>query len=90
VLLATRLREVGSASFRGLTGDADSVLVVVARFLALLELYREGAVAFDQVTALGDLHIRWVAGEEAAAELDRWAHETGETDEYDAAKEEAP
>jgi segregation and condensation protein A len=88
VVLATRLREAGSASFRGLTGDAGSVLVVVARFLALLELYREGAVAFDQVTPLGDLHIRWVAGEEAAAELDRWAHETGETDDYDAPVEE--
>ncbi|HET6165481.1 MAG TPA: segregation/condensation protein A [Marmoricola sp.] len=83
VVLAGRLREAGSASFRGLTADAGSVLVVVARFLALLELYREGAVAFDQVTPLGDLHIRWVAGEEVAAELDRWAHEMGETDEYD-------
>jgi segregation and condensation protein A len=33
--------------------------VVVARFLALLELYRDGSVAFDQVTPLGELHIRW-------------------------------
>src|SRR3954449_6574676 len=88
VVLAARLRDAGTATFRGLTGDAGSVLVVVARFLALLELYREGAVAFDQVTPLGDLHIRWVAGEEAAAELDRWAHETGETDEYDTPMEE--
>jgi segregation and condensation protein A len=83
VVLAARLKTAGSASFRGLSADAGSVLVVVARFLALLELYREGAVAFDQVTPLGDLHIRWIAGEEVAAELDRWAHETGETDEYD-------
>ena len=46
VVLAGRLRDAGSASFRGLTADAGSILVVVARFLALLELYREGAVAF--------------------------------------------
>jgi segregation and condensation protein A len=91
VVLAGRLKSAGSASFRALSADAGSVLVVVARFLALLELYREGAVAFDQVTPLGDLHIRWIAGEEVAAELDRWAHETGETDEYDAhAEEETP
>ena len=91
VVLAGRLKEAGSASFRGLTADAGSVLVVVARFLALLELYREGAVAFDQVTPLGDLHIRWVAGDDVAEELDRWAHETGEHDEYDdSAEQEAP
>jgi len=36
----------------------------VARFLALLELYREGAVAFEQVTPLGELTIRWTAGDE--------------------------
>jgi segregation and condensation protein A len=32
----------------------------VARFLALLDLYREGAVTFEQMTALGELSIRWV------------------------------
>ena len=58
-VLVDRLRRHPSSTFRGLTGDAESTLVVVARFLALLELYREGAVAFDQVTPLGELHIRW-------------------------------
>jgi segregation and condensation protein A len=37
-------------------------MVVVGRFLAVLELYREGAVAFDQLVPLGELHVRWVAG----------------------------
>ncbi|MDQ1696693.1 MAG: segregation and condensation protein [Frankiaceae bacterium] len=90
VLLAGRLRAAGAATFRGLSSDADSTLVVVARFLALLELYREGAVAFEQMSPLGELHIRWIASADADAELERWAHETGETDEYDtAAPEEA-
>jgi segregation and condensation protein A len=84
VLLAGRLRDAGAATFRSLTSDADSTLVVVARFLALLELYREGAVAFEQVSALGELHVRWVAEADADAELERWAHETGEADDYDA------
>ena len=84
VLLSRRLRQVGTATFRSLSADAESTLVVVGRFLALLELYREGAVVFDQLAALGELHVRWVGGDEVAAELDRWAHETGEADEYDA------
>jgi segregation and condensation protein A len=87
VLLAARLRAAGAATFRGLTGDSGSTLVVVARFLALLELYREGAVSFDQVTPLGELQVRWVANGDADAELARWAAETGETDEYDAVEE---
>ena len=88
VLLAARLRNAGAATFRALTADSGGTLVVVARFLALLELYREGAVSFEQVTPLGELHIRWVAAAEADAELARWAQETGETDEYDAPPEE--
>jgi segregation and condensation protein A len=56
------LRKSGRASFRSLIGDAESTLVVVARFLAVLELYREGAVRFEQVVALGELQITWVAG----------------------------
>jgi segregation and condensation protein A len=84
VVLAGRLRDLGTATFRALTADAGSTLVVVARFLALLELYREGAVAFEQMTALGELHVRWVAGADSDAELARWALETGEADEYDA------
>ena len=58
-LLRDRLRRTGGGSFRGLTADCASTLEVVARFLGLLELYREGVVAFDQVEALGDLQVRW-------------------------------
>ena len=88
VVLAHRLRDLGAATFRGLTADAGSTIVVVARFLALLELYREGAVSFEQAAALGELHVRWVGNADAEAELERWAHETGEHDEYDAVSEE--
>ncbi len=35
--------------------------MVVARFLALLELFRDQVVAFDQVAPLGDLTVRWTA-----------------------------
>jgi segregation and condensation protein A len=63
-VLADRLRHGGAASFRALTADADTTLLVVARFLALLELFREGAVAFDQVTPLGELTVRWTGSED--------------------------
>ncbi|MDP9222200.1 MAG: segregation/condensation protein A [Actinomycetota bacterium] len=62
-IVVERLRHSGTVSFRSLVADAE-VAVVVARFLALLELYREGAVAFDQVTALGELSIRWTGSED--------------------------
>ncbi len=63
-LLTERLRRIGGGSFRTLTADCESTLEVVARFLGLLELYREGLVAFEQVAALTDLHVRWTGGED--------------------------
>ncbi|KSU77415.1 condensin subunit ScpA [Pseudarthrobacter enclensis] len=62
-ILGRRLQQESPLTFRALTSDAESTLVVVARFLALLELYRDRAVAFDQVSPLADLAIHWTAGE---------------------------
>ncbi|MCU1674537.1 MAG: segregation/condensation protein [Frankiales bacterium] len=58
-LLQARLRRSGGGSFRALTADCAGTLEVVARFLGLLELYREGLVSFEQAQALGELHVRW-------------------------------
>lgn len=63
-LLRDRLRRAGGGSFRALTADCTSTLEVVARFLGLLELYREGLVSFEQAEALGDLHLRWTGPSE--------------------------
>ncbi len=65
-ILVERLRRRGVCSFRALTDDAPSTLVVVGRFLALLELYRDGVVTFEQAAALGDLSVRWVGPEDGA------------------------
>jgi segregation and condensation protein A len=54
------LARAGTASFRALTADCGGTLEVVARFLALLELYRQQRVLFEQVTPLGELSVRWV------------------------------
>jgi segregation and condensation protein A len=63
VLLAARLRDLGRASFRQLTAGASGNYEVVASFLALLELYREDTVAFEQLTPLGDLYVTWTGGD---------------------------
>ena len=67
-LVVERLRRSGTLTFRALCRDSPDTLTTVARFLALLELFREGAVAFDQVTPLGELSVRWTGGDELDAE----------------------
>ncbi|GHA78717.1 segregation/condensation protein A [Streptomyces termitum] len=62
-LVAALLRERGTADFRELVEDAGDTLTVVARFLALLELYREKAVALDQEDPLGSLTVSWTGGD---------------------------
>jgi len=62
-LVVARLRERGEATFRALVEDTDDTLTVVARFLALLELYREKVVSLEQEEALGELLVRWTGGE---------------------------
>ncbi|MFC7550711.1 segregation and condensation protein A [Plantactinospora sp. GCM10030261] len=69
-LLRDRLRDLGSASFGVLCADCESTLEVVARFLALLELYREGLVGFTQEQALGELTVRWTGPDDGGTELD--------------------
>ncbi|WP_346776079.1 segregation/condensation protein A [Micromonospora sp. HNM0581] len=58
-IIAERLRRAGTASFSLLCADCEATLEVVARFLALLELYRQGVVAFVQEQALEELTVRW-------------------------------
>jgi segregation and condensation protein A len=53
-----------------LVADADSTLVVVARFLALLELAPTTAVAFEQAEALGELTVRWTGALDGEIEVD--------------------
>ena len=64
LVLADRLRRAGTLTFRALTGDAPDLVTTVARFLALLELFREAAVSFEQITPLGELTVRWTGPDE--------------------------
>jgi segregation and condensation protein A len=64
-IMRERLRRHPSSTFRALVADCTSTLEVVARFLGLLELYRDGHVAFDQAIALAELRVRWIGGDDA-------------------------
>lgn len=69
-IVVALLRRLGTTDFRTLTEDAPDTLTVVARFLALLELYREKAVVLDQDEALGELLVRWTGtGDEESGPL---------------------
>ena len=77
-LLVSRLRGRRSATFASLTADADGAPVVVARFLALLELFRDGVVTFEQESPLAELLVRWtgqdVGSLDVGSEYDDDAH----------------
>jgi segregation and condensation protein A len=77
LVIVGRLRQERACSFRTLVADADSTLVIVARFLALLELFKEGAIAFDQPEALGELTVRWTGADDGDVGV------SGEFDELD-------
>ncbi|HWC84256.1 MAG TPA: segregation/condensation protein A [Pseudonocardiaceae bacterium] len=73
-ILRIRIAEAGTTTFAELVADCGRTLEVVARFLGLLELYRQATIAFEQPEALGEMQVRWTGGSveeaRAAAELD--------------------
>jgi segregation and condensation protein A len=80
-VVVARLKGSGTLTFRALAADAPDMMTRVARFLALLELFREGVVSFDQMTPLGELSIRWTGAEDTEVEIN---------DEFDGAPPEEP
>ena len=83
-LLVSRLRRRRTATFRALTSDADATDVVVARFLALLELFRDGSVTFEQPSPLAELTIAWTGSDDGEIDV------SDEFDELDAPATDVP
>jgi segregation and condensation protein A len=77
-LIVHRLRTSRSCSFGSLVADAETTLVIVARFLALLELFHESVVAFDQSESFAELTVRWTGLDDG---------EIGVSDEFDESDE---
>ena len=80
-IMVERLRRTGTTTFRSLCADGADTMTRVARFLALLELFREGVVGFDQVTPLGELTVRWTGSDDTEVEI---------TDEFDGDPQDEP
>jgi segregation and condensation protein A len=64
-LISVRLLQLRRATFRQLTRDCAGTYEVIARFLAILELYRNARVSFDQEAPMGDLYVTWTAEDQA-------------------------
>jgi len=79
-IVVARLRESRSCSFRSLVADAEGTLVIIARFLALLELFHESVISFDQPEPLGELVVRWIGLDDG---------EVGVSDEFDESPDDA-
>ncbi len=89
-LVVDRLRRVGTMTFRALCGDSPDTQTTVARFLALLELFRENTVAFEQVSPLGELTVRWTGSDATDIESDLHIDEFDGTPELAETPDEAP
>jgi segregation and condensation protein A len=82
-VVVDRLRQQRAMTFRALTYDSSNMLTTVARFLALLELFRDGAVAFEQLTPLGELTVRWTGADDGEWAISDEFDETPEPPEAD-------
>jgi len=82
-VIVERLRRHHTSTFRALAADSPDTVTTVARFLALLELFREGVLAFEQVTPLGELTIRWTGSDvgdiDVADDYDEEARDVDDT-----------
>ncbi|HEY8479413.1 MAG TPA: segregation/condensation protein A [Spirillospora sp.] len=84
-IVVERLRRLRRATFRVLASDAKGTYEVVARFLALLELYRDQNVSFEQDEPLAELHVIWTGSDEGDIEIgdDYEGARTGDGDDGD-------
>ena len=64
--LLAMLPALGTTTFRAMTEDVPPGLEVVVRFLAILEMYKQGLIELEQATTFGELSIVWLGEEEAA------------------------
>ena len=78
-VIVERLRRSSTVTFRALVADAPDTLTTVARFLAVLQLYGDKMVGFDQMSPFGELHIRWTGTDEGEVSVGDEFDELGES-----------
>jgi len=82
-VLVDILRKVGIQTFRDLVADTKIMAVVIARFLALLDLYRIGVITVEQDRPLSELTINWVGGQQdvsVSSEFDETLDDEAQTE----------
>ena len=88
-LIVQRLRASRTCSFGSLVADAESTLVIVARFLALLELFHESVIAFDQSESFAELTVVWTGQDDGAIGVSDEFDELDDSDESDESDEDS-
>ena len=68
--LVDELPRMGRTTFRELTAAFVERLDIVVRFLAVLELFKQGAIEVAQASNFGDIEISWIGGEDASSGLE--------------------
>ncbi|HVB41409.1 MAG TPA: segregation/condensation protein A [Streptosporangiaceae bacterium] len=66
-IVAAKLRAAGRSSFSELSADCEDTYEIVARFLAVLDLYRDKCIVFEQEVPLGELYVTWTGPDEPPA-----------------------
>jgi segregation and condensation protein A len=62
------LPKLGKVTFRQITEAIHDRIEVVVRFLAILELYKQGRVTLEQSDRFGDIEVQWTAGDDTGFE----------------------
>ena len=81
--LLDELPRAGRMTFRELTHALVERLEIVVRFLAVLEMYKNGLVQLDQFDNFGEITITWIGGEADDAEEGGWMRAMATMDAYD-------
>ncbi len=66
--LVDELPRAGRMTFRALTSDLVDRIEVVVRFLAVLELFKQGLVELEQTATFGEINVVWTGGEDVRAD----------------------
>jgi len=72
VSVAEHIRQVGTSTFRDIVSGITDKIEIVVRFLAILELYKQGRVELDQAKRFGDIQVVWLGVEDDSIAIDNY------------------
>ena len=66
------MRQAGRTTFRSIVEGITDKIEVVVRFLAILELYKQGRVELEQVRRFGDIEVVWLGIDDESITIDNY------------------